>query len=87
MRELSFLFGDRIIWKGRRISKSDFVLWGHIKDTAYRRNPCNLHEMKTSVSNIPAHIATTTQQAVSMNMLFRAGLCKQHADAHIQKFL
>jgi hypothetical protein len=59
VRELSVLFGDRIISEGLRLPHlSDFpppdffYLWGYIKDSAYRNNPCKVDELKTNIDRI-----------------------------------
>jgi hypothetical protein len=89
MCKLSLLFGDRIISKGLwpprspEVSPPDyFCIWGHIKDNAYRNNTRNLDKLKTNISNIIAYISPLSLQAVSTNMLHRAGVCMQNTGAH-----
>jgi hypothetical protein len=52
-----------------------FFLRDYIKDNAYRNNPRNVDELKTSMSNIMNDISPMALQAVSTDMLLRARLC------------
>jgi hypothetical protein len=92
-RELSLLFGDRIVLKGLwpprspDLSSPDICQRGFINDSDYRRNPRSPDEVKTNVSNITADISPMALQAMSTDMLRCARLCMQHAGAHFQKLL
>jgi hypothetical protein len=85
---LSLLFRDKIILKGLRsqcllgLSPPDIFLRACTKDSSYHNNSHNLDELNTIVSSISPSIV----QAVSVNMLFGAQLCKDPAGEHFQNF-
>jgi hypothetical protein len=82
MHEVSLSFGDQIISKGLWPPHlPDFFLWGYIQDSAHCNNPCNLYELKTSISNTAADNSPLVLQAVSTNILHHAWLWIQHAGA------
>lgn len=64
-----------------------FFLWGQIKDNVCRKNPRNVDEPKTNITNIAVDISPMALQAVSTEILRRARLRMQYAGSHFQNFL
>lgn len=66
----------------------DVILWGHISDSAYQNNPCNMDQVTTNISSNTADTARRCCMQ-TINTLPHTQLCMQtgSAGANFQNFL
>lgn len=62
----------------------DFFMWGAAKSYVFARNPLNIHDMQTEISNFMNSVAQETLEAVFQNMCRRIDLC---LSTHFQHLL
>lgn len=93
MTMLHQVFGERLISKGLWPPRSpdltplDFFMWGAAKAYVYARNPLNIHQLETEISNFITSTSQETLNAVFQNMCRRIDLCLSVGGAHFQHLL